>query len=150
VLLVALSACADAQATGITSQPVTPSVNPASQSFVPADLSRSDQQGAVEVVVIPLNLSDPGQTLDFEISLNTHSVDLSMDLASLAALTTDTGKTVNPLVWDAPRGGHHVSGKLSFPIQSNGTSLLEGAKRLTLTIRNVDSPERIFIWELGG
>ncbi len=114
------------------------------------DLTRTDTQGMVEIAVQPTNLSSPGETLDFEISMNTHSVNLSMDLATLATLTTDTGKTAQALKWDAPRGGHHVTGKLSFPAKADGTFLLAGAKRLTLTIRDVAVPERVFVWELGS
>lgn len=113
------------------------------------DLLREDNQGAVSVSVEPLNLDAPGDTLDFEVAMSTHSVDLSMDLMTLATLTTDTGLSATPVVWDAPRGGHHVGGTLSFPVGANGKSLLEGTKKLTLTIRDVDAPERIFIWELA-
>lgn len=113
----------------------------------PEGLTRQDAQGAIEVAVTPLNLANPGETLDFEVSLNTHSVDLSMDLASLATLRTDTGLTVAASAWEAPRGGHHVSGTLSFPATVEGASLLEGARRLDLTLANLDASARIFTWE---
>jgi hypothetical protein len=109
---------------------------------------RLDQQGAVVVEVTPLNLGTPADTLEFDIAMNTHSVDLSMDLAMLATLTTDTGVTVQATTWDAPRGGHHVSGKLIFPTTKDGKSILEGASKLILTIINVDVPSRAFEWEL--
>jgi hypothetical protein len=112
-----------------------PSTQPAAQ-----DLTRSDSQGAITIEVKPKNLSNPSDTLDFEISLTTHSVDLSMDLAALSTLTTDDGRTVQAILWDAPRGGHHVSGTLSFPTGINGEELLAGAKTLTLTIKDVDAP----------
>ncbi len=107
-----------------------------------------DRQGAVEVEVIPLNTDKPGASLEFDVSLNTHSVNLGMDLASLSTLTTDTGLSVQGSKWDAPRGGHHVEGMLSFPAAVNGESILKGAKKLTLTIINVDAPQRTFTWEL--
>lgn len=116
--------------------------------FNALDLFREDNQGAVTVEVIPLNLDTPGDTLDFEVAMNTHSVDLSMDLAALATLEADTGLSVVPATWDGPRGGHHVSGTLSFPASVDGEPLLEGARKLTLTIRDVDAPERVFVWEL--
>ncbi len=47
-------------------------------------------------------------------------------------------------------GGHHVSGVLSFPTVADGVTLLEGASHLTLTIHNVDAPERSFTWSLTG
>ncbi len=82
--------------------------------------------------------------------MNTHSVNLGMDLAALGTLTTDTGRAVRATVWDALKGGHHVSGRLSFPASVDGTPLLNGAKKLTLTLQNVDAPERTFTWDLLG
>jgi hypothetical protein len=111
-------------------------------------MARLDQQGAVVVEVTPLDLGTPADTLEFNVAMNTHSVDLSMDLATLATLMTDTGVTVQATTWDAPRGGHHVSGKLIFPTTKDGKSILEGASKLTLTIINVDVPSRVFEWEL--
>ena len=108
----------------------------------------SDNQGAVEVVVRPLDLGSQAVKLTFEVALNTHSVDLSMDLAALATLSTDTGLTVQADVWDAPRGGHHVSGTLSFPSSVDGKAILDGATKLTLTIKDVDAPLRTFAWDL--
>lgn len=126
-------------------QPASAATEPASPSN---DLARSDEQGAVTVNVTPLNLDNPSDQLEFGIALETHSVDLSMDLATLATLTTDTGVTVQATTWDAPRGGHHVEGKLVFPAMKDGNSILEGADKLTLTITNVDAPERVFEWQL--
>ncbi len=107
-----------------------------------------DEQGAVSVAVTPLNMSGDAPTLDFEIAMNTHSVDLGMDLATLATLTTDDGRTVNAMLWDAVPGGHHVSGILSFPAEEAGTAVIANASQLTLTIHDVDAPERIFSWSL--
>lgn len=135
---------------GVVLPPASTTLLPA-QSSPPvsnADLSRSDAQGAVMVVVNPVNLDHPGQTVDFEVSLNTHSVDLSMNLASLATLTTNTGLTAQATTWTGPGGGHHVSGTLSFPATVNGVPLLQNAAELTLTVRNVDVPERTFKWQL--
>lgn len=132
--------------TPTTAPPATPEVYlpPAAAAQV-----LEDDQGAVVVTVTPLNLNQPGETIDFEISMNTHSVDLSMDLTTLSTLSTDTGTTVTPVVWDAPMGGHHVSGKLSFPASANGSLVMDGAQALTLTIRDVDAPERAFTWDLN-
>jgi len=106
-----------------------------------------DEQGAVTVEVTPLDLNNASETLDFKVVLNTHSVDLSMNLAALATLTTDTGKVIQANNWDAPLGGHHASGTLSFPAFVDGVSILEGASKITLTLVNVDAPERVFTWE---
>ena len=71
-----------------------------------------------------------------------------MDLASFATLTTDTGISMTSTLWDAPRGGHHVEGKLIFPATKDNMSVLDDATKLTLTIINVDAPTRIFEWDL--
>lgn len=128
--------------------PTTPSSAPVRQ-IQSEGLTRTDDQGAVTFEVTPLNLNDPTDTLQFNVSMSTHSVDLSMDLSPLATLTTNTGATVQATLWDAPKGGHHLMGKLSFPVTQNGKSILDGAKKLTLTIKNVDAPERTFSWDLS-
>ncbi len=128
-------------------QPDSVSTEPASPEFDSA--TRMDDQGAIIFEVTPLNLdSATAESLEFSIVLTTHSIDLSMDLAATATLSTDTGISVNSTLWDAPRGGHHVEGKLIFPATQNGKSILDGATKLTLTITNVDAPTRIFEWEL--
>jgi hypothetical protein len=110
--------------------------------------TRVDQQGAIVIEITPLNLDTPTDTFEFDVVLTTHSIDLSMDLATLSTLTTDTGVSVDASLWDAPLGGHHVEGKLIFPATKDGKFILEGATKLTLTILNVDAPTRIFDWEL--
>ena len=112
------------------------------------EMTRLDQQGAVVVEVTPLNLEMPADTLDFDVAMNTHTIDLSMDLASLSTLSTDTGVTVGALRWDATSGGHHLNGRLIFPRINEGTSILEGAHKLTLVITHVDAPSRVFEWGL--
>jgi hypothetical protein len=71
-----------------------------------------------------------------------------MNLATLATLTTDNGTSVQGVSWNGPRGGHHVSGILIFPASIAGKSILNGASKLSLTIINIDAPERIFSWDL--
>lgn len=115
-----------------------------------SDLTRTDSQGMVTVEVTPLNLGTAADSLEFNVSLSTHSVDLSMDLAQIATLTTDTGFTVQATLWDGPRGGHHVAGKLSFPATQAGKSILEGAKQLTLTLTSIDNATRVFTWDTGA
>ena len=112
----------------------------------PDQTAREDAQGAITVVIVPLDLDQPGETIDFDVSMDTHSVDLSMDLTTLATLSTDTGLSVNGLLWTGGRGGHHVQGTLSFPSSENNLDLLDGASELTLVIRDLDAPERIFSW----
>ena len=121
----------------------TKSASPANDSF-----TRIDEQGAIIIEITPLNLDPPTDTFEFDVVLTTHSIDLSMDLAALSTLTTDTGVSVEATRWDAPRGGHHVEGKLIFPSIKDGNSILEGVSKLTLTIISTDVPTRVFEWEL--
>ena len=132
-----------------TSQyPIILEANPSQNSLVWGDQStQQDQQGAVTVDVTPVNLNDLGDTLNFEVALDTHSIDLGMDLASLATLITDNGLSIQGNFWDAPLGGHHVSGVLSFSLVETDITTLEAASQLTLFIRNLDAPERIFNWQ---
>jgi hypothetical protein len=124
--------------------------NDGSTNTKAGDLSRIDSQGAVTVQITPLNLDQPGDTLKFDVAMNTHSVDLSMDLATISTLTTDTGLTIQPSKWEAPSGGHHAEGTLSFPATQDGKSILEGTKQLTLTISKIDNATRTFSWDLNA
>jgi hypothetical protein len=163
LVLFLLVACAPSQA---VNEPPTPVASPALDvTSTPTDdpallptlfpnsngngeLSRIDEQGAVVFEVTPLNLGIPADTLNFDVAMNTHSVDLSMDLAALSTLSTDNGVIIQASKWDAVPGGHHVEGTLLFSSMQDGTSILEGASKLTLTIVDVDAPARVFKWEL--
>ncbi len=144
-LTLVLAACS------ATSSPLPSDPAPASASSSDSvsqfdSAMRTDGQGAIIFEVTPLNLNNPTDTLEFDIVLTTHSIELSMDLATQATLTTDMGVTVRATLWDAPRGGHHVEGKLIFPASVDGKSILEGATKLTITILNVEAPSRVFEW----
>ena len=100
----------------------------------------------VTVAVTPLNLDDQSAaTLDFEIALNTHSVDLGYDLMQIATLSNDAGEQVQPTKWNGPTGGgHHREGTLSFP------QLKNRGQTLTLTLRGIAAvPERTFTWKVN-
>ena len=147
ILSFVLAACSATE----TPLQTDPQPAPASTEFAsPVNVSatRIDEQGAIIIEITPLNLASPTDTFEFDVVMTTHSIDLSMDLATQSTLTTDTGVSVESTFWDAPLGGHHVEGKLIFPVTKDGKSILEGATKLTLTITNVDAPTRIFEWEL--
>jgi len=145
ILSLALAACS---VTAVQDDPQPAPVSTESSSPSNDSAMRIDQQGAIIIEITPLNLDAPTDALEFDIVMTTHSIDLSMDLATLATLTTDTGVSVESTLWDAPRGGHHVEGRLIFPATKDGKSILAGATKLTLTILNVDAPSRVFEWEL--
>jgi len=163
LMLFLLVACAPSQA--VTEQPTavaspvsnvtsTPMDDPAllptlfPNSNGNGEFTQIDEQGQVVFEVTPLNLGTPADTLNFDVAMNTHSVDLSMDLAALSTLSTDNGVIVQASKWDAIPGGHHVEGTLIFPSVQDGTSILDGASKLTLTIVDVDAPARVFEWQL--
>lgn len=85
----------------------------------------------------------------FDITLDTHSVDLDrIDLSQLAVLRVD-GLEVQPVSWDAPKGSHHRAGTLTFPATApDGDALIHlGTTTVELVIRDVAGvPERVFQW----
>lgn len=151
-----LAACADApRAAAPPTRTAVPTGTPAAlmtdtppSEAASEDLARYDTQGAVEFAVLPLGLYPGAETIEFEVGMNTHSVDLGWDLAAQSVLRTDTGLEVSGSSW--PIGsGHHYGGVLVFPgVTPSGERVLEGARTLTLTIRDADVPERTFVWQL--
>jgi hypothetical protein len=108
-----------------------------------------DSQGSVVFEVTPLGLSAAAETLEFAVVMNTHSIDLVWDLASLSVLRTDSGGETKGLSWPAG-SGHHYSGTLTFAGRTpDGRPLLDGAQIVTLIIRDTDVPERTFTWEVS-
>jgi len=136
------------QSTQVQSTQVQPTVIASQEDEPTFHGMKSDEQGFVTVDITPEKFDNSEEALTFVVALNTHSIDLSMDLAELTVLTTDTGKTVQATLWDAPLGGHHVEGKLSFPSSFDETSVLMGAKNITLSIKDLDVPLRTFTWQL--
>lgn len=94
--------------------------------------------------------SDIGPT--FTVVLDTHAVDLdTYDLLELAVLRTDQAEEVLPIGWDAPAGGHHRQGTLTFPrTRPDGSPILAGETRLIeLSVRDVGGvPETVLKWVL--
>jgi hypothetical protein len=147
---VLVAACGSGEApTPLNLPPTQPVEAVSAETNVTGDLARFDRQGAVEFVVLPLNLtSGPSQLLEFEISMNTHSVDLSMDLSLVSTLESDLGVQVAAGFWSGG-SGHHVNGVLTFPDKDrSGRPILDGASVLTLRIEGVDAPVREFQWEV--
>lgn len=112
-------------------------------------VTQIDEQGAVVIEVTPLHLNQQNNMLYFGVAMNTHSVDLSMDLAKLATLTLEDATTVSASRWDGPAGGHHVSGVLSFELTEAQMDLLFGVNRVSLSLFEVDALERVYLWQEG-
>jgi hypothetical protein len=87
----------------------------------------------------------------FKVAMNTHAVDLDgYDLKQLAVLRIDGKAEIRPISWEAPKGGHHRSGTLTFPaVDADGRALITSSTRtIELVIRDVAGvSERIFTWQ---
>lgn len=114
----------------------------------PSGSTQTSEGGQVTVSV-----TWPGSTeeLVFAVVMDTHAVDLDgYDLLQLAVLRTAAGVEIQPTSWNAPAGGHHREGTLSFPTTStDGNSLIDAdTSGFDLAIRDVARvPERVFRWE---
>lgn len=108
------------------------------------DAQKSTDLG-VTVAVTPQNLADGAGSWDFKIVLDTHSSDLSDDLAKSAVLVDGNGKRYTPMAWDgAGPGGHHREGVLRFkPISPRPQSI-----ELQIA-RNGEAAPRVFRWRLN-
>jgi len=115
----------------------------------PSAATQTSEGGGVTVAV---TWQGPSGGPVFEVAMDTHSVDLDIyDLRQLAVLRNDQGQEVQPNGWDAPEGGHHREGTLSFPTETadGGEVIGPDTHKIELVIRDVASvPERRFEWML--
>lgn len=84
----------------------------------------------------------------FTVVLDTHSVNLdTIDLLQLAVLRIDQVQEVQPIAWEAPAGGHHREGTLTFPATDGSPLIGPDTQLLELVIRDVAGlPERVLQW----
>src|SRR3989338_11396507 len=102
-------------------------ITPNKDKFSP----RENEVGNVAVTVQP-EVLEIGQAPKFKLEFNTHSVDLSFDIAKQSFLTDDKGNKLEESTWSgSPPGGHHREGTLTF-----NTPLTE-TKYIDLVITNV-------------
>lgn len=78
----------------------------------------------------------------FEVSFNTHSVDLNYDFAKISTLKDDLGNVYEAETWSGQSSGHHLSGELIFP------KINVAAKSVQLVIDNINGVKRVFNWQL--
>ena len=106
--------------------------------------AQQSSANGVTVAVTPGNLAPGAKTWEFAIVLNTHSQDLSDDLAKSAVLVDDKGNVHNALAWEgAPPGGHHRKGVLTFE------AITPRPQAVGLRIaRPGESAARTFRWEM--
>ena len=106
-----------------------------------------NNEGAVTVTLVPLNTfdSESGEGLwKFALELNTHSVELSMDVSQAFVLLDDKNNTYPVTSWEGdPPGGHHREIVLAFQ------SIQPKPKRVTIIARDIgDVSERVFVWNV--
>jgi hypothetical protein len=131
------------------SAPTTPRATTAPAKTLSAGATQTNEGGEV---IIAATLQSSGAAPIFDVAMNTHAVDLDgYDLKQLAVLRIDDGREVQPASWEAPKGGHHRSGTLTFPAAgADGMALIApGTHTIELMIRDVAGvPERSFRWTL--
>lgn len=113
-----------APAAGTTARPTVDPVAPLPEE-------QRHEAGAVTVIASWV----PGAS-SARVALDTHSVELDgFDLTVLARVRLDGGPWVSPTLWDAPKGGHHRSGTLTFA--SLEPAQITGARLIELEVRDV-------------
>ncbi len=111
----------------------------AEKGYVP----QTSNERSIKVTVVPQNIAAEAATWDFEVTMETHTRDLSDDLTKSSALLAD-GQQYLPLSWEgAPPGGHHRKGILRFK------AIAPRPRSMELQIRlGGDTSPRSFKWVL--
>lgn len=146
--LIARAVVAAALSTALIA-PVGPALAATSDSVVVRQAT-DDQTNVGGGVTVKVGRLEAADTVAFKVVLDTHSVNLdAFDLAQLAVLRTSSGEEIAPLAWDAPAGGHHREGTLSFPATTaDGAQILQSdGRQIVLVIRDIAGvAERAFSW----
>lgn len=126
-----------------TNATAAPTAVPSSAVTLSGDLGEQRHEaGAVTVVASWLANAMPTA----RVTLDTHSVDLDgFDLMQLARVRLDGGAWIPATTWDAPKGGHHRSGALSFG--SLDSQVFASARVIELEVRDVAGPSHLLRWE---
>ncbi|OGM97435.1 MAG: hypothetical protein A2735_01740 [Candidatus Yanofskybacteria bacterium RIFCSPHIGHO2_01_FULL_41_21] len=104
--------------------------------------SKTDNQLAVTITVTPIDISSQLKKWEFEIVMDTHSVELNQDLTKMAVLVDDQGKEYKPLSWEGTIGGHHREGLLIF------NQIIPTPKSVQLKVSGIGDVIRSFDWQL--
>lgn len=119
---------------------------PSSPASATGQMTQTSDGGQVTVVV---DWAGAGVGAVFDVTLDTHSVDLDVLDLSDAILRNDRGETMSAQPWAAPKGGHHREGALTF--EGDAAPFFAGATWVELVIPDVgDLPERTLRWEVGS
>jgi hypothetical protein len=99
-----------------------------------AGQEKTAEMGGVKV---PVTLLDPAEgakaTIDFQLIMDTHMGALPADMRTFAKLVGEGGAETPPSAWSGGKGGHHLSGRLSFPAAGSGERGV-----LTLVLKSAD------------
>ena len=129
---------------GETGRAPSAAASPAASGDGAASLAPEAKHEAGAVTVIASWIPD---TASARVALDTHSVDLDgFDLRQLARVRLDGGSWVTPTGWDAPKGGHHRSGTLTFG--SLGPRAIASARVIELEVRDVGATH-LLRWDLA-
>lgn len=116
-----------------------------SQSSTKGGAGLGEQRSEAGAVVVVASWLDGGAPA-VRVAMDTHSVDLDgFDLKELARVRIDNGAWLAPSAWDAPRGGHHRAGTLTFA--GLDPKALASARVVELEVRDVAVPSRMLRWE---
>jgi|SRR3989338_34930 len=101
------------------------------------------EKGEITVSVRPLTLSPSASEWEFEVTLDTHSIELNNDMKNSSFLVDNEGNIYQAANWEGdPPGGHHRSGVLKF-------QPLPSSKVIQLMIRGIGGVEKqIFEWRI--
>lgn len=105
---------------------------------------QTNSEENVTVQITPLNISKTSNFWEFEISMQTHSVELNQDLVKNSVMIDNNGKRYYPVAWEGdPPSGHHRKGILKFE------AISPIPKSIMLKINQIgDVQERVFKWDL--
>ncbi len=127
----------------------TSQTNTTPAATISAGATQTNEGGQVTIAA---TWQGSGAEMIFTVAMNTHAIDLdAYDLKQLAVLRIDGGREAQPISWEAPKGGHHRSGTLTFPaIGANGAPLIvSDTHTIELVIRDLAGvPKRSFRWTL--
>lgn len=116
-----------------------------STAFAAELAAQSSESDGVTIEIKPVEVSAKAATWSFQVSLSTHSQDLSDDLVRTAFILDRAGnRKLMPTAWrgDAP-GGHHRKGLLSFK------ALTPLPKAIELRVQRArEKAPRMFRWDL--
>lgn len=141
VIVVLVSIWAIVAARGAKNEPAAGPQQVQQQVVSKAFPTQTDSRGEVEIEVTPKVL-EIGKEASFQVTFNTHSVELDKDLTKVSKLIDDQGNQYEAVSWSGGTGGHHLSGDLIFP------KISDQAKSAELLISGIGGVDRKFKWEL--